>query len=272
MAGFLKKPEAAIESEFKRHGTQKDKDNFRKVRDGLFEDGRTLNGLLQHPNAKLAKGLGRHHILALRLYTTRSYKRINEPMRENPPQKPHPFAATTYFITEGIKLLQAVHGSGTEEFTLWRGVAGRGLDEAFFKHGGTEFACMSTTLDKAAAFKFSGEMEGGVRVWKRPLLLKFTTSNPLALGADIAFLSVFQAEQEFLYPPLTYIRSDPARPPRMEEYEYNGITVQVAELLYRTCVDTTPHPPAPHRHQICDLFPLSAALAALNANQSQSPV
>jgi hypothetical protein len=49
--------------------------------------------------------LKEHHILALRIYTTSSYAKINDPLRSVPPQRPHPFAATTFFIDQGIKVL-----------------------------------------------------------------------------------------------------------------------------------------------------------------------
>ena len=45
---------------------------------------KTLEQLMEHPHAKLAK-LSRHHILALRLYTTSSFCKINEPLRKDPP-------------------------------------------------------------------------------------------------------------------------------------------------------------------------------------------
>ena len=38
------------------------------------------------------------------------------------------------------------------------------------------------------------------------LLFKLKVASFLTRGADISFLSAFPAEQEFLYPPLTYLR------------------------------------------------------------------
>ena len=46
---------------------------------------KTLEQLMEHPHAKLAK-LSRHHILALRLYTTSSFCKINDPLRKDPPR------------------------------------------------------------------------------------------------------------------------------------------------------------------------------------------
>jgi hypothetical protein len=221
---ILQQKEAAIAAEFQRPGVSaRDRENFRKIRDGTFSDGKTLDQLLAHPDAQQAL-LERHHVLALRLYTTSSHPCINRPLREDPPIKPHPFAATAFFIADGIRRLQAVAcvpavgRNVLDEHVLWRGIADQGLSQGFFEQGGTEFACMSTTKDKGTAAMFMGV--------NCPLLLKFVTSNVLSLGADIGFLSAFPAEREVLYPPLTYLR--PRGPARREQYA--GTTVLVAEV------------------------------------------
>ena len=63
-------------------------------------------------------------MLALRLYTTTSFPRFNNPLRTQ--QKPHPFAFSVYFLDEGLQKLKAVAARGedfTKEVTLWRGMA-----------------------------------------------------------------------------------------------------------------------------------------------------
>jgi hypothetical protein len=213
--------EACIAAEFQRPGVSaRDRENFRKVRGGLFSDGKTLDQLVQHPDARQAL-LERHHVLALRLYTTTSHLCINGPLREEPPAKPHPFAAAAFFIAEGVRKLQAVAAAGADvlgERVFWRGIADRSLSQEFFEKGGTEFACMSTSEDKGVAGMFMGA--------ECPLLLKVVTANVLSLGANIAFLSVIEGEKEMLYPPLTYLR--PKGPARRERY--GGMTVLVAEV------------------------------------------
>jgi hypothetical protein len=223
-AQYLQNETAAIEGEFRAAAAAnpEDWDNFRKVRDGRYigHNQKTLDQLLQHQDARVA-GLLRHHVLALRLYTTESHRCINPPMRLDPPTKPHPFAATTYFINEGIRRLQTVHaqkGNVLQERIFWRGVADQGLDENFFQQGGTEFACSSTSLEKGVAFGFAGA--------ECPLLLKFKTNGILNLGADVSFLSVYPTECEMLYPPLTYLK--PLSSPVRELY--HGTTVLVAEV------------------------------------------
>ena len=119
------------------------------------QERKTLEELMAHPHAQMAK-LGRHHILALRLYTTDSYSKINDPLRKDPPERPHPFAATTFFISEGIKMLRAVAANLPDAHTpliFWRGMRNLGLTAEFMAKGGTEFACVSTTASEAVAVR-----------------------------------------------------------------------------------------------------------------------
>jgi hypothetical protein len=63
------------------------------------------------------------HVAALRLYTSQAYKCINDPLRKG--EKPHPFAATTYFLSEALKQLRAVNAQGAEaqqRKEFWRGM------------------------------------------------------------------------------------------------------------------------------------------------------
>lgn len=166
-----------------------------------WSSGVSLDVLLAHPNAKVAK-LQRHHVLALRLYTTCSYCRINDPLRKDPPQRPHPFAATTFSVDKGIKLLRAVAASLPNAHTAqvyWRGMKDLGLTMEFLQKGGTEFACLSTSASQQVAVQFAASY--------LPLVFKFETKDFTSRGADIAWLSVYPGEAEALYPPLTYLRS-----------------------------------------------------------------
>ena len=131
-------------------------------------------------------------MLALRLYTTSSYPRVNDPLRSDPVQRPHPFAATTYFIDEGIKMLRAVAASLPNAHSMqeyWRGLKDLGLTMEFMQKGGTEFACISTSAKQEIAVNFA--------VSALPLVFKFETKDFTSRGADISFLSV--------RPPLTPI-------------------------------------------------------------------
>ena len=202
---YLQDPEEAIKREVRINGDARDQDNLARILAGTYLDSngetKTLDELLQHPYAQMAK-LGRHHILALRLYTTESYPKINNPLRQVPPQRPHPFAATTYFISEGIKLLRAVAANMSDpnsEQVYWRGMKDLGITNEFRAKGGTDFACVSTTSDEGVAVhQFAASA--------LPLVFRVVTKNFITRGADIAFLSVMPHEKEFMYPPLTYLQ------------------------------------------------------------------
>ena len=204
MITYLQQHEAAIEQEFAAHGSMEDKHNLRCILTGTRRPGWTsicsLDSLLAHDSAQTA-GLGRHHIIALRLYTSSSFRCINDPLRADPPQRPHPFAATTYFISEGIKQLRAVAANQPGAYTEcvhWRGMRDLGIGDRFRQQGGTDYACVSTTASQEIAVR-------SFAASSLPLVFRVVTKNCMNRGADISFLSVFPNEQEFLYPPLTYL-------------------------------------------------------------------
>lgn len=159
----------------------------------------TLDELMQTKEVRTS-GIERHHVLALRLYTTSSYRLINNPLRTTPPTQPHPLAATTYFISDAIKKLRTVGAEQADAFVpvvYYRGLAGMALPTAFMEQGGTEYGCMSTSAARDIAVEFAGT--------KHPLVFKYETENFMSRGADISFLSVYPEEKEALYPPLTYL-------------------------------------------------------------------
>ena len=200
LAQFTLEGAAAIEREFMHGGSAEDRSNYFRVRDGTYGDGKTLGALMGHESTKVAQ-LQLHHVLALRLYTTSSYARINSPMRTQPPTRPNPFAATAYFVSEAIKKLRVVEASspsGMKPRTLWRGVQGMSLTEDFMASGGTEFACLSTSACSDVAVLFA-------KTGRNPTIFKFETKNCIERGADVAYLSVYQGEAEVLYPPLTFL-------------------------------------------------------------------
>jgi hypothetical protein len=95
-----------IVDEFKRSGTQEDNANVERLMNGTYSNPESPDKVLPSVAAIMAgspeveiAGLQAHHVLALRLYTTSSYKSINNPMRQQPyPQIPHPFAGTLYVV------------------------------------------------------------------------------------------------------------------------------------------------------------------------------
>jgi hypothetical protein len=141
------------------------------------------------------------HVLALRLYTTAAFRSLNGPMRDTARVGPHALSVTVNCIAEGIRRLRAVDAASAdanEEVILYRGLKDLKVPASFLKSGGTELAPMSTTTDLAVALKYSASANSSV-------LLCITTSNFMARGADLTWLSAFPAECEKLYPPLTYL-------------------------------------------------------------------
>lgn len=154
-------------------------DEFRKY--GTAEDNANLDGLMNgtyinpdHPDVVLPSiaeimasssevevaGLQFYHVLALRLYTTSSYKSINDPFRQQPyPRLPHPFAATLYYISDALTRLRTVQGAhqshANRQQTFWRGMIDLRVTEEFLEVGGTEMSCMSTTSSKEVAADFA---------------------------------------------------------------------------------------------------------------------
>jgi hypothetical protein len=171
-------------------------------------EGVTFDGFCMQPDARKA-ALTKAHVLALRLYTSNSYARVNDPLRDG--TKPHPFAATTYYIHDAIAKLRATRADdATAVRTFWRGLDDMAVSDDFMKQGGTEIGCMSTTesIDVARQFAKVGKTAN-------PLLLKVEATCLMDCGADIGWLSMYPEEKEVLFPPLTYLR--PVGEPALED-------------------------------------------------------
>jgi len=162
--------------------------------------GMRLDDFTKLESCKLAK-LKKHHVAVLRLYTTSSFRELNGPLRNE--MKPHPLALTVYYLCEAIKKLRVVRAKvDAQEFNsevvLWRGLSNATLDIKKFKEvGGTELAPMSTTMSVDIANKYSDSAS--------PLILRYKTSG-LNTGVCLQFLSVYPKEQEYLYPPGTFLQ------------------------------------------------------------------
>jgi hypothetical protein len=172
------------------------------VKRDIGNAGMTLDDFLKQPDARKAQ-LTKAHVLALRLYTSNSFWRVNKPLRDGCTEvSPHPYAATTYYIHDGIMKLRVIReADATAVRTFWRGMDNMGVTEEFLAQGGTEMACMSTTAFRAVARTFAkvGEVDF-------PLLLKVESKGLMCCGASIAWVSMYPEEQEVLFPPLTYLR------------------------------------------------------------------
>ena len=166
-------------------------------------DGMDLDDFVNHPIAKLA-GLKKHEVVAARLYTSDSYPRFNQPMRNG--TSPHPFRVTMYVLDEMLRKMQKVEAKLDPEAyantkILWRGMKDGRMDiEGFKRIGGVELAPMSTTSDRDVADSFACGRKGG-------LLFKYTTKGK-SRGVLIDFLSLYPKEKEYLYAPLTFLTFD----------------------------------------------------------------
>jgi hypothetical protein len=89
-------------------------------------DGKRLHDFLRDPHAVSAE-LEAAHIAALRLYTSDAYTCINDPLRNGcSDAEPHPFAATTLFLSDALKKLRVNNGADSSQATkrkeFWRGM------------------------------------------------------------------------------------------------------------------------------------------------------
>lgn len=235
---------AAIEAEFRTHGTADDVECFEYVRHGKTGDSvrRWPNGVLDegrpaglklewfHAQAPAAAKLTMAMVLALRLYTTSCYQSLNNPLRGLDNQfkprplsreQPHPFPVTVHLLTEAIKRLRAVEGEAAtmnQPVTLWRGLRGMRMSQEFQKDGGSERAPMSTTSALEVAVKYSASACS--------VLLKLETESFRERGADLSFVSAFPAEAEVLYPPLTHLRPTG----RMQKVEVEDTLFTIIEV------------------------------------------
>jgi len=239
----------AMEMEFQENGTDEDKECFNyivneragsshvKFQDGLTRDigrnGETLEDFVNLPACRDAKLLS-HHVAALRLYTTAAYKTINDPLRKTVNRNPddgfdkHPFPATVQCIADAIGQLRALEGADQERayknIDLWRGMRDLEVSDEFLNGGGTEMAVMSTTSALSVAVQYAKSANA--------LLLKLSTTDFHSRGVNIAFLSAFPGEKEFLYPPRTFIR-----------YKNKRLKMEIGETMY-TVLEVEPKMPS----------------------------
>eukprot|EP00300_Choanocystis_sp_HF-7_P007672 c15439_g1_i1.p1 GENE.c15439_g1_i1~~c15439_g1_i1.p1 ORF type:complete len:700 (-),score=179.60 c15439_g1_i1:132-2231(-) len=225
MLSFLKRQTEAIVEEIERNGSDEDKQNlhyilYEKARaeevvgnDGsrVWRDqnneGRTIDDFTSMPQARTAE-LYQCEVLALRLYTSSTFRIINNSLRKRAGQPdvsswaadPHPLAATTFFIYTALKKLRAVSLSREtfETVYLWRGNKDKGVDPMFMSRGGAELGCMSTSTNLRVVARYARSAN--------PLVFKIKVESPMDYGAEIKWLSLFVEEEEILYPPLTFLK------------------------------------------------------------------
>ena len=168
-------------------------------------DGWDLSDFCSLEAAVLAD-LQEYHVAAIRTYTSDSYGLFNGPMRSR--QCPHPIKTTIFCLHDALKKLRKVGAKVdpahyNEIVFLWRGMRNVTMDlDEFMRQGGTELAAMSTSSNKEVAEGFARSEQG--------LVMSFATRG-LSRGVDISMFSLYPKEQEYLYPPLTYMLFDESR-------------------------------------------------------------
>jgi hypothetical protein len=222
-ATLLLRGVAAIREEFRSNGTKEQlaiveyildqpaKEEEERSNDGhntaTRDKGHTgmyLKDFLAFGDAVTAK-LEEADIAALRIYTSQAFRCINDPLRSG--EKPHPFAATTLFLSKGLKKLRSVNATNTrvqKEEVFWRGMKNLELTEDFKKLGGTELGCMSTST--------SMDIVAGYAKSEQPLVFRLVSDSFMTCGIDISWLSIYPNEAEVLYPPLTFLQYLGQRP------------------------------------------------------------
>ena len=172
-------------------------------------EGMRLMDFVEHPSSQAAH-LEEAHVVALRLYTTVAYRSLNEPLRDLERfgrSEPHKLPVTVAYVDQAIRQLRAneapghrghEHDSLSESRFLYRGLRNVAVPAEFMERGGSELGLMSTTSSLRVAMLYCAS--------RACVLLRLCTTSFMERGADIAYLSTFPAEDEVLFPPLTYLQ------------------------------------------------------------------
>jgi hypothetical protein len=160
----------------------------------LHDFTRRVNDALEHSGA--TNRVTDAQVLALRLYTTSTFRPLNNSLRwERPKTKgdpPIPFRACIQSARKCVLVMQAIK---REPKGTYRGITGY-LAENFKKDGmGMDFAFFSTTVDISVAEDFVGDTEHSV-------MFKVAYIRGCQ-GAEISTISIFPGEREVLFPPCT---------------------------------------------------------------------
>jgi len=177
-----------------------------EVAEGIMVPGRNakhLAALLDSPLAKNA-GLGDAEVIALRLYTGPMYAKYNAASLGFAAAGSTLFSGTMHVVIAGLCKLSRVT-MPPPGLIVYRSNGGMALPGDFLEPdeqgfaGGVEYALMSTTPDRNMALGYWGGVETGKDL---PTIFAIEIGK-MSIGADISFLSHFEGEREYLYPPLT---------------------------------------------------------------------
>jgi hypothetical protein len=150
------------------------------------------NAALQQ--AKSKRRLTDAQALALRIYTSSTFRRMNAGLRNKGMGKTQaiPLRALVQSARTGVLRFQAIR---REAVTTFRGVTGYLSEEFEASDMGMDFAFFSTSANKVMGAEFAGGVSSSVL-----FEVDYVRACP---GADISMLSLFPGEKEVLFPPCT---------------------------------------------------------------------
>ena len=162
--------------------------------------------------------LRKGEVIALRLYTGPMYMLYNAVLRKYPVPvfdalKGNTYETTIFCIVSGIVKLSKTTAVPKDR-RLFRGLGGMLLPPAFWKknafgfRGGVEWGLMSTTTDRSVAMQYSGANQ------QRGTIFQIDPGR-IDIGADLAWVSQYPGEREFLFPPLSCL--EVMEEPRVED-------------------------------------------------------
>ena len=239
--------------------------------------GMSLDDFCALPSA-VAAGLKRSHVLALRLYSSSVFRKINLPLHDGcTNERPHPYPALVALLAEAIKKLRAAAAAlaaarpaqaavaaaaaaavaaapGEEEPSvaevkergqrvLWRGMCNLDVASEFKQRGGTELTPMSTSTSRSVSEKHVLADVAARRLadpgeQAMPLLLKVRVDSPAHAGADVRPFSVYADENEFVYPPCTYLEPRSEKEETVEGPDGKETTIKIIEVLPQIATNT----------------------------------
>ncbi len=140
--------------------------------------GKSIDDFVNMSQSKMNKS----QAASLRFYSSPSFSAVTIPLRDHDRETQHPLAAIAYCIFTGIRKQLALgaedQAAAVEERIFWRGFRDLQISDDFKKHGGSEYAPMSTSTDLWVAVGYAvrkSQTDGG-------LLMRIVTKNNLQRG------------------------------------------------------------------------------------------
>jgi hypothetical protein len=191
--------------------------------------GMKVDDFHKHPNSVVC-GHSLEEVIAGRFYTTIGFKPVNKPLRNSKRKDPNgriikavSLPVITYHLNEFVKKCRTLAANSETKnapLDLYRGMSNVCLQDGFMQEGGSELAPMSTTEDLGIALKYSA-------TGNKSVLLRIRTTNFMDRGSSLRWISAFPHEEEYLYPPITYLKPRYDKP---EIFKIGDVEYQVVDV------------------------------------------